>query len=41
VIGDGEAAEGVVRLKHLRAEQPEQQLALAQLPQLLLQVCRR
>jgi histidyl-tRNA synthetase len=40
VIGDGEAAEGVVRLKHLRADQPEQRLALAQLPQLLLQVCQ-
>jgi histidyl-tRNA synthetase len=40
VIGDGEVADGVVRLKHLRADQPEQRLALAQLPQLLRQVCR-
>ena len=40
VIGDGEAAEGVVRLQHLRAEQPEQRLALEQLPQQLLQACR-
>jgi histidyl-tRNA synthetase len=40
VIGDGEVAEGVVRLKHLRADQPEQRLALQQVPQWLLQVCR-
>jgi len=40
VIGDGEVAEGVVRLKHLRADQPEQRLALPQLPQLLLRLCR-
>jgi histidyl-tRNA synthetase len=40
VIGDGEVAEGVVRLKHLRVDQPEQRLALPQLPQLLLQLCR-
>ena len=32
VIGDGEAAEGVVRLKHLRADEPEQRLSLQQLP---------
>jgi histidyl-tRNA synthetase len=40
VLGDGDAAEGVVRLKPLRADQPEQRLALAQLPPLLLQLCR-
>jgi histidyl-tRNA synthetase len=40
VIGDGEVAEGVVRLKHLRVDQPEQRLPLPQLPQLLLQLCR-
>jgi len=40
VIGDGEAAEGVVRLKDLRAEVAEQRLALGDLPQHLLQACR-
>jgi histidyl-tRNA synthetase len=40
VIGDGEAAEGVVRLKDLRAEVAEQRLALRDLPQHLLQACR-
>jgi histidyl-tRNA synthetase len=40
VIGDGEAAEGVVRLKDLRAEVAEQRLALGDLPQHLLQSCR-
>ena len=40
VIGDGEAAEGVARLKDLRAEVAEQRLALGDLPQHLLQACR-
>jgi histidyl-tRNA synthetase len=40
VIGDGEAVEGVVRLKDLRAEVAEQRLALRDLPQHLLQACR-
>ena len=40
VIGDGEAAEGVVRLKDLRAEVAEQRLALGDLPHHLLQACR-
>ncbi|MFM7452757.1 MAG: histidine--tRNA ligase [Cyanobium sp.] len=40
VIGDGEAAEGVVRLKDLRAEVAEQRLALGDLPRHLLQACR-
>ena len=40
VIGDGEAAEGVVRLKDLRAEVAEQRLMLGDLPQHLLQACR-
>jgi len=40
VIGDGEAAEGGVRLKDLRAEVAEQRLALGDLPQHLLQACR-
>jgi len=40
VIGDGEAAEGVVRLKDLRVEVAEQRLALGDLPQHLLQACR-
>jgi histidyl-tRNA synthetase len=39
VIGEGEAAEGVVRLKDLRADRPEQQLPLEQVPRLLL-ACR-
>jgi histidyl-tRNA synthetase len=40
VIGDGEAAEGVARLKDLREEVAEQRLALGDLPQHLLQACR-
>ena len=39
VIGEGEAAAGVVRLKDLRADQPEQQLPLEQVPR-LLRACR-
>jgi histidyl-tRNA synthetase len=39
VIGEGEAAAGVVRLKDLRADQPEQQLPLDQVPR-LLRACR-
>jgi histidyl-tRNA synthetase len=40
VIGDGEAAEGVVRLKDLRADQPEQRLPLQQVPQWLVGALR-
>jgi histidyl-tRNA synthetase len=40
VIGDGEVAERVVRLKGLRAEVAEQRLTLPEVPQYLLQACR-
>ncbi len=40
VIGDGEAAEGVVRLQDLRSDGAEQRLSAQQLPQHLLLVCR-
>ncbi|QVL52750.1 MAG: histidine--tRNA ligase [Cyanobium sp. M30B3] len=40
VIGDGETAAGVVRLKDLRAEAAEQRLSLGDVPRHLLQACR-
>jgi len=40
VIGDGEVAEGVVRLKDLRADQPELRLPLQQVPQWLVGALR-